>query len=143
MTDTLTTTIAKEMDLHRRCYNGAACVCGWVGTDWGREHTEHAAPLIAAAVVSVSATHNEQVAADALRDAADFLEGKLGTPGIPHDLWEFRQWLRARADRLAAVSPTPPDDDDIPGLSVLPERMGNVGPNNPAPVPPTHTNQGE
>lgn len=36
----------------------------------------------------------------ALRDAADDLEGRLGTKGHPRNLYEFRAWLRARADDL-------------------------------------------
>lgn len=35
--------------------------------------------------------------ADVLNDAADALEGRLGTEGAPKTLWEFRQWLRTRA----------------------------------------------
>jgi hypothetical protein len=88
-----------------------------------------------AAVVSVLATHNEHTAANALRDAAEEWDGperiRLETVG---------KWLRARADRLAAVSPTPPTQPcgkDCPGDC-------GYDPNNPddpcaAPVPPTHT----
>lgn len=38
--------------------------------------------------------------ATTLRMAADALEGRLGTPGAPRDLWEFRRWLRTQADRI-------------------------------------------
>lgn len=41
--------------------------------------------------------------ANALHEAANALEGGLGVEGIPRNLYEFRQWLRARADRV--ISP--------------------------------------
>lgn len=42
----------------------------------------------------------EYAKAKALREAANDLEGKLGIEGTPRDLWEFRQWLRDRANRI-------------------------------------------
>lgn len=42
--------------------------------------------------------------ADALNSAADDLEGGLGVEGIPRTLWDFRQWLRWRANREAGAS---------------------------------------
>lgn len=40
-------------------------------------------------------------AREALLEAADDLEGRLGTtPAPPRDLWEFRFWLRDRAERI-------------------------------------------
>lgn len=38
--------------------------------------------------------------AEALREAADALEGGLATRGIPRNLYEYRAWLRTRADNL-------------------------------------------
>jgi hypothetical protein len=52
-----------------------------------------------------------RIAAAALRDAADDLEGRLGTKGSPRNLWEFRAWLRARADELESRV-TPPNSGD-------------------------------
>jgi hypothetical protein len=51
------------------------------------------------------------IAAAALRDAADDLEGRLGTKGAPRNLWEFRAWLRARADELEARIASPEVSD--------------------------------
>ena len=66
----------------------------------------------AAAVVSALATHNEQVAADALRDAADAAVPKFNVHPLNRSN-TVRDWLLARADRLAAVSPTPPTHKEI------------------------------
>ena len=51
-------------------------------------------------VVTVRTT--AEVKAEALREAADRLEGGLGVEGTPETLWDFRQWLRKQADRLDA-----------------------------------------
>ena len=42
-----------------------------------------------------------RVKAEALQEAADRLEGMLGVEGTPKTLWDFRQWLRDRADSIA------------------------------------------
>ena len=42
----------------------------------------------------------QEAKVQALRDAADALEGRLGTRGAPTTLWEFRHHLRQRADQM-------------------------------------------
>ena len=46
-----------------------------------------------------------QAKREALTEAADALEGRLGTEGAPKTLWEFRQWLRDRARAEAGETP--------------------------------------
>lgn len=41
-----------------------------------------------------------EVKAEALEEAATSLEGGLGVEGTPGTLYEYRAWLRARADRI-------------------------------------------
>lgn len=79
----------------------------WAETDESTGDYEAGEILAAAAMekvrialaspTSVLAARYAKVAAQALRDAADALEGRLGVAGTPKTLWEFRHWLRARA----------------------------------------------
>ena len=55
--------------------------------------SEHLAEAVAAHVEAL----READRAAVLNEAADALEGRLGTDGAPRDLYEFRLWLRDRA----------------------------------------------
>lgn len=71
------------------------CSCG-VQTIGRGKFPEHVRQATAAALAPVIA----EAQAEALREAADTLEGGLAVPGIPKNLYTFRTWLRARADKL-------------------------------------------
>lgn len=77
----------------------------WPCCNCGEEFTggEDAAYAHVAAVLRVEI---ESALGDVLREAADDLEGRLGTDGAPRNLYEFRQWLRRRANQLDPYRPT-------------------------------------
>lgn len=75
----------------------AVMTCGAPWPASGRdEPAAHQADMLAAAGLLATAEHDAQVAAQALRDAAD----KVDLPAIRATNF-LPQWLRARADRIA------------------------------------------
>jgi hypothetical protein len=122
--DTLTTTIANALRKSRLTWGTHSD--RWTDTEWQDEFWGEAAEVAAAAVVSVLATHNEQVAA--IQSVLADWPTCLGCFAIDHPCGRELCALRAR---LAAVSPTPPTHVDVTD----PYGTGDAT----FPVPPTHT----
>jgi hypothetical protein len=95
--DTLTTTIEQAVRAHWPKHTGCSC---------GAEvrNVRHVTETLAAAVVSVLATHNEHAAADAWEQGALWA---LEDQGATVDVWLREAVAGHNPHRLAAVSPTP------------------------------------
>ena len=77
--------------------DSASCLCGW--SRLGYSFTQHQADALAAGGLLVTPEHYAQVAARALREAAEAIPGSTSpTPVDPYDL--AAEWLLDRADHI-------------------------------------------
>lgn len=114
MSDPLTADTAAAVDairdalnLHQWSAARGSCWCDWTTVhpdDLSIEDQfiDHQAAAVVAALAATDDSGDTGGGAAvervrALIEAADALEGGLGVEGIPRNLYEFRQWLRARA----------------------------------------------
>jgi|SRR5690625_3234501 len=67
---------------------------------YGMDDSEETEKSFYRMIARIAAAAEQRGATKALRDAADALEGRLGTRGAPTTLWEFRHHLRQRADQI-------------------------------------------